>query len=54
MELKKEYEEDILKAIRKAASSTEYGEVIIKINKDAPMLEIIIGTQEKLRFQKTA
>jgi len=52
MELGKDNEEQILTAIRKAANCLEYGEVRIKINKDAPMLEITIDTHEILRFRK--
>ena len=53
MILEKEHEKEILAAVRKAAWSVDYGEVRIKLDKTAPKLEIIIETQEKLRFEKT-
>ena len=52
MELEKHHEEEILKAVRKAAQSVDYGEVRIGLNDSAPMLEIVIGTQEKIRIEK--
>ena len=45
-------DEIILKSIHKAAQSVDYGEVRIKIDKMAPKMEVIIETQEKLRFDK--
>jgi len=54
MVLEKAHDEKILEAVHKAAESVDYGEVRIKIDKSAPKLEIIIETQEKLRFEKTA
>jgi len=53
MELEKVHEERILEAVRKAANSVNYGEVRIKLDQSAPKIEIIIETQEKLRFEKT-
>jgi len=52
MELEKVHEEEILKAVRKACESIEYGEVRIKLDKTAPNLCIEVVTQEKLRFKK--
>ena len=54
MVLSKANETEIIKAVRKAAKSVDYGAVIIKIDKTAPKQEIVIETQEKLRFEKTA
>jgi hypothetical protein len=54
VELEKAHEEEILKAVRKAAQSVDYGEIRIKMDKTAPKLEIVIATQEKLRFEKNA
>ena len=54
MILEKAHENELLKAFRKAVESVDYGEVRLKIDKTAPKLEIVIETQEKLRFEKTA
>ena len=54
MVLEKNHEEQIIEAVRKAVESVDYGEVKIRLNKDAPELEVIIDTQKKLRFKKTA
>jgi hypothetical protein len=53
MELEKAHEDNILEAVRRAAKSVDYGEVRIRLDKSAPKLEIIIETQERLRFEKT-
>jgi hypothetical protein len=53
MKLEKAHEDKILEAVRKAAESVDYGEVRIKLDKSAPKLEVVIETQEKLRFEKT-
>jgi len=52
--LDKFHEEKILEAIRKADESIEYGEVRVKIDKSASRREIIIETQEKIRYDKKA
>ena len=52
MLLGKEHKDKILESICKAAESVDYGEVRVKLNKTAPKLEIVIETQEILRFDK--
>ena len=54
MKLEKAHKEKILEAIDKAAESIDYGEVRVKLDKTAPKMEIVIETQEKLRFEKNA
>lgn len=54
MVLENAHEQRILEAVRKAALSVDFGEVLIKIDKTAPILDVVITTQEKLRFEKTA
>ncbi|MCL2093020.1 MAG: hypothetical protein FWH12_02390 [Treponema sp.] len=54
MELGPATEQAILVAIRKIAHSTDYGQVIIKLDKTAPRQEIVIETQEKIRVEKEA
>jgi len=48
----RDHDERIIEAVHKAAESVDYGEVRIKLDKSAPKLEVIIETQEKLRFEK--
>jgi len=52
MVLEKDHEEQIIGAVRKAASSMEYGEVRICFNKDASALDVTVETHERLRLKK--
>jgi len=52
MVLDKDHEEKIIAAVRQVAKSVDFGEVRILLNRNAPDLEIIIETQEKIRIKK--
>ena len=52
MVLRDEHKVKILEAVEKAAKSIDYGEVRVKLNKSEPKMEIVIETQERLRFDK--
>ena len=52
MVLDKTHEEEILRAVRKAAASVKHGEVQIKIEHTKNILDVVVVTQERVRLDK--
>jgi hypothetical protein len=52
MVLEKEHKEQIIEAVCEAAESMDYGEVRIKIDKTAPMLDVFVETHKRIRLDK--